>query len=122
MFCLRSVVVVETKTSKLLNDEPIIVGCGALIIPPNAEGQSTNAFSPDSANPDCNSVLYYSPLGLFEDKAKHVAGTVTPIGLIPYAKSFQDTLSCIEYASTNGTVFIYNADRKDNIKCFGLNM
>jgi len=128
MFCLRSVVVVETKTSKLLNDEPIIVGCGALIIPPNEEGKSTNAFSPDISipgtppNPDCNSVLYYSPLGLFEDKTKHVAGTVTPIGLIPYAKSFQDTLSCIEYASTNGTVFIYNADRKDNIKCFGLNM
>lgn len=118
-FCLRSVVVVESKTSKLLNDEPIIVGCGAIIIPQSDDSDASDLMK---QSPDCNAALYYSPLGLFENKDMHKCNTINPIGLIPYSTSYNDTVSAIEYASTNGTVFFYHADRKEQLRNFGLNI
>jgi hypothetical protein len=120
VFCLRSIVVVETKTSQLLNNEPIIVGSGALIIPPYKNDDSMRSFTTEDG--ECKAVLYYSPLGLFENKNTHQYGKVSPIGLIPYSSTYKDTISCIQYASTNGTVFVYHADRKEQLRNFGLNM
>jgi hypothetical protein len=104
-FNLRSVVVVETKTSQLLNGDEIIVGCGAIVIPPN------------QSIPTDNIGFYYSPLCLFEQKNNvHI----NPIGVLPFDVSYDNTPSCVEYAAKNGTVYVYHAERADRVRNFGL--
>lgn len=118
LFNLRSIVIVESKTSALLNNEHLIVGCGAIIIP--TENKDDNGISKLMDNTDCSAVLYYSPLGLFEKDSQHENGKIRPIGLIPYKRQFKDSMCALQLASTNGTVYIYHAERKEKMDSFGL--
>ena len=100
-FMLKSVVVVETITSKLIDNDEIIVGCSALIKVDN----------------DSDRYLYYEPLGFSDESEDTVSGATSCGENIYPVKRFDlsDTRQCYnELTTTKGSLYVYVSDRTEN--------
>ena len=103
-FVLKSMVIVETITSKLIDDDEIIVGCSTIVKVDN----------------DNERYLYYEPLGFSDDTEDAVADSKICMGeIIHPVKRFDlsDSGDCYrELATTKGSLYIYVSEKNTN--CF----
>lgn len=95
-FYLKSIVVVETISSKLIDDDEIIVGCSTIVKVDN----------------DSDTFLYYEPLGFSEETENAGEGCVG--GIIHPIKRFElsKTRDCFkDLTCTKGSLYVYVGDR-----------
>jgi hypothetical protein len=101
-FLLKSIVVVETITSKLIDDDEIIVGCSTIIKVDN----------------ESDRYLYYEPLGFSEETESSQVGASGCVGeIIHPIKRFDlgETSECYrELTNTKGSLYIYVSDKNEN--------
>jgi hypothetical protein len=102
-FSLKSIVVVETITSKLIDNDEIIIGCSTIVKLDN----------------ESDTYLYYEPLGFSEESEAPVPGASCGEILHPIKRfDLSETRDCYtDLTTTKGSLYIYVADRADSSAC-----
>ena len=101
VFSLKSIVVVETISSKLIDDDEIIVGCSTIV----------------KVNDSSNTHLYYEPLGFSDETEAPVANASCGEYIHPI-KRFNPANVGICYTdliTTKGSLYIYTADKMNQM-------
>jgi hypothetical protein len=103
-FSLKSIVIVETITSKLIDDDEIIVGCSTIV----------------KVGDDSETCLYYEPLGFSEEtedvdkEPKSCGEYIHPIKRFNISKAGE---CYTNLTRTKGSLYIYVSDKIGNANC-----